>query len=429
MSKSYPKLLKTGFLYPVLQLTSASVLGQLLILISLPLITRLYEPAAFGLFGVFNAIIGIFLVISSLRFELAIPMASHERNAEQVFSLSIAISIVFAAVALLAVEILSVFFSKSLEIESADDLIWLIPVALLSGGIFKALNYLYIWRGEYKRISQSKVLQSVAFVLTQISLGLAGLSTMGLAFGLILGQLVGAAWLIKDLSVLKIFGVFCKSPLRTLSLMRENKNYAKYDVAAAFINAISQHIPSILLALLFSPKFAGLFYLADRMLSVPSGMFGRAVGQVLHGHIRHDKSANLLQARVHKICVVMILLVFIPAYVIHYHAYPLFQVIFGQPWGLSGVVASWLILGIAVQFIYTPLSPVLITTGGQHKHLGIHIFLLITKVLGLLAGYLADDFFLAVQCLVVAQVLGYGIALILTLQHTRMVNMASVQVR
>jgi O-antigen/teichoic acid export membrane protein len=422
MKKFILNLAGTSFLKAVLQVTSGTVIGQLLILVTLPVITRLYAPEAFGLFGVFNAITGILLVISSLRFELAIPMASNDRNAEQIFSLAILFSVITAITVLISALFFSELLSKWLNTESFDQLIWLMPVALVTGGIFKAFNYMYVWRAGYKKISQSKVVQSLVFVLSQVAFGLAGLSAIGLALGLILGQLGGAIWLGRGISLLNIFGVLLKSPLRTVSLIRKNKNYAKYDVAAAFINAISQHIPSLLLAMLFSPKLAGLYYLAERLLSVPAGVLGRAVGQVLHGHIRNDKNTNFLEVRVHKICLALTLLMFMPTYFIHYHAPSVFQIFFGDSWGASGEIASWLVLGIAVQFIYTPLSIVLITTDGQHKNLGIHVFLLITKVLGLLVGYLTDDFIFAIQCLVFGQVLGYGLALTLTVRHTRMIN-------
>lgn len=426
MNKLISRLFEIGFLKAVFQLTSATIVGQVLILAGLPVIARLFDPEAFGLFAIFNAITGILLVISSMRMELAIPLANNHRNASQLFVVSILITIILAILVSFYAFLFSEQTSNWLGAKGFENLIWLVPIALTTGGIFKALNYLNIWESGYRKISQSKILQSLTLVLSQIFFGLIGLSPTGLAWGLILGQTAGAIWLAKGMPLFKTFKVFHGSPSRTLSLIKANKNYAKYDVPAAFTNAVSQHLPSLFLAVMFSPGIAGFYYLADRLLSVPAGVFGRAVGQVLHGHVRSDKKTGFIESRVHRTCAVLALLIVTPMILIHFYATPLFLFIFGESWGMAGEVASWLVFGIAVQFVYSPISIILVTTNGQHKNLSIHVFLLIMKALGLLIGYVVDDFILAVQGMVFAQVLGYGLALLLTIWHMRMLNNTSL---
>jgi len=62
----------------VLMLTFGTSVGQMAIIASAPIITRLYGPEDVGLFAVFGAALGIITVISSLHYELAIPLPTED---------------------------------------------------------------------------------------------------------------------------------------------------------------------------------------------------------------------------------------------------------------------------------------------------------------------------------------------------------------
>jgi len=413
------KLINRKIIRPIVQLTSATVIGQLLIFAGMPVIARLFDANAFGLFAIFNSITGILLVIAGMRIELAIPLASNQRNAAQLFVISVLINMVIAFMTLVVVAVFGGQLQSWLGFKDFETLFWLLPVVLISGGIYKVVNLFSISQSKYRQIAVSKILQSTALVLSQILLGIFGMGAYGLAWGVILGQIIGASWLAKGLPLFKMYRDFFSTPTRTFILLKKNKNYPKYDMPAALVNGMSQHIPSLLLAFLFSPKVAGIYFLADRVLSVPVGLLGRAVGQVLHGNVRQDIKTGSLEARFNQTCGYLAIIILVPMIMIHFYAEPLIEIYLGVSWIAAGQIASWLIFAVAIQFIYSPISIMLVTTHGQLKNFIIHFFLLALKAVSLIIGYLADDYILAIQFMTLAHTLGYGIALIIVARHLR----------
>ena len=63
-----------AFARGVVTLASGTAAAQLLTVLALPLITRLYSPADYGTLAVYSSTITLLLVVASLRYEVAIPL-------------------------------------------------------------------------------------------------------------------------------------------------------------------------------------------------------------------------------------------------------------------------------------------------------------------------------------------------------------------
>ena len=85
-----------SFVANVVRITSGSFFGQLILVISSPLITRIYDPEIFGTFAIYNAIVRLISAISPLRYEMAVVIAQKNRDAKHLAL--IALSFVFITV-------------------------------------------------------------------------------------------------------------------------------------------------------------------------------------------------------------------------------------------------------------------------------------------------------------------------------------------
>lgn len=63
-----------SFVGKVALLTSGSAAGQLVLLLSYPLITRLYTPQDLGVMSVFQAALSMLVVVSAWRYNASIPV-------------------------------------------------------------------------------------------------------------------------------------------------------------------------------------------------------------------------------------------------------------------------------------------------------------------------------------------------------------------
>jgi O-antigen/teichoic acid export membrane protein len=72
---------QSRFLRRMAMLSGGTLAGQLLVVASSPILTRLYDPPAFGALAVFSSLLAIFVIASAFRYEFAIPIARDEEEA------------------------------------------------------------------------------------------------------------------------------------------------------------------------------------------------------------------------------------------------------------------------------------------------------------------------------------------------------------
>lgn len=401
------KIKEQRFLRGVVTLASASVVGQLIMLAAMPFLTRLYTPESFGVFAVFSAIMGVVLVISSWRYELAIPLLPGHKNASRLLLLALIINFLSASISAVVVLMFRFEIAGWADTPLLASFLWLLPVAILTGGTYKALNYWSIRSKDYRKIAITKITQSSVNVLVQLLGGIVGIGAIGLVIGQIIGQSAGVTRLWKGLKFKRMRAEVSKK--HSFALLSRYRNFPKYDAPAATLNASSAQLPNIAMAFIFGPAAAGMYYLADRVLSVPMSIVSQAIGQVLFSRIRDDIANEFLFKRVIGILLPLILLLIFLCFLVFFFAESLFSLVFGEKWRVAGGFASWLIVGLSVQFLYSPLSMVLMATNGQLVNLIINFIILILKCLALYFGMIEDEQLYAVKLITVSLILGYGV--------------------
>ncbi len=407
------------FLTSVVTLLSATVASQLILVLATPLLTRLYDPDDFGVFAVFLAVMSVVLVGSSLRYEFAIPLPRNKKSARILLTLALLINILIAVLSLLAVAIFREDIAMFTKTPALADYLWLLPIIIFFAGSYKALNYWALRNYDYKSIGRTKILQSLSNIGIQLAAGLAGLGALGLILGQLVGQSAGAARLAKGAGLRYCFSWAAFSPHRSLVLLRKHQRFPKYDVPAATVDVMSTQLPNILLAVLFNPAIAGLYLLAERVLSMPMALIGQAVGQVLLGSTREAIQQGTLIKLAMKMILGLSAIIVLPTLVVFIAAEDLFAMIFGEVWREAGLYASWMMLGLAVQFLYSPLSMILMATNGQQLNLYINLFMLISKASAVVYGYYMGSHMVAIIGFSLAGVLGYGGAILVTMAHAR----------
>jgi len=405
------------FLRNVLNLTSATALGQVLVLLALPFITRLYSPSDFGLFGLFTAVLSVFMVISALRYEVAIPLSGLVKDARLLILIAIVISSIFSLVILLVVIIIGDWIVEFSGQAKLKDYLLIFPIAVFIGSGYRIMNFWSIRGGEYNRIAKTKLLQSVSYILIQLSIGLMGGGVIGLILGHVIGQSVGFFTLAKNSEVLNSSRNFVGQKLRVIALLRRYCKFPKFDAPAALLDTASSQLPNLLLVFIFGPIVAGMYLLAERVLAAPMGIVGQAMGQVFYGDTRSLLANGSLGKRSLNMAVGMLIILLPIVIVVFICSEFFFQIIFGDSWSDAGLFASWLVFGVAAQLIYSPLSVILMATSGQKWNLYIHIVLLFFKCLALGISYYLDDPLIAVVGISFSILIIYGLSIIFILKR------------
>ena len=412
-------ILHGNFMRGVVALVSGTAGAQLIAVLASPLLTRFYTPEDFGVLAVFVALLGVLSVVSSLRYELAIPLSRTASGALSTLSLAVALNLVFS----LTVGILVVAFQKPIadlfKIPLLANYLWILPIGVIFIGTYRALTFWAVREKSFRTIARTKLTQALCGVGTQLGIGALLAGPVGLIAGQVVGQSTGVIVLGRLLrQKFKLFhnAVRCR---RIIIAAITHSRFPKFDLLAAGINTAAINLPQFLLAALFGPAIAGFYLLAYRVISMPVAVFGQAVGQALYAHARESAANGTLYRFVCQLAGILLALILVPMIVLFWYGEPLFSLIFGAEWNTAGVYAGWLILGAAVQFVYSPLSLMLLATNSQHINLAIQVFLLAAKSGAISFGFIQSDPLEAIIALALADVSGYFLGFILTLRQVK----------
>ncbi|PMC15699.1 polysaccharide biosynthesis protein [Oligella urethralis] len=383
---------KNAFARGVSVLVGGTVSAQALMILASPILTRLYSPEDFGLLAVYAGILGLFTVIASLRYELAIPLPEKDSEAANIAVLSLLIVIFFSIIS----AILILFWGADIAWLFGQPImaryLWLLPVGVLAIGAYQVFNYWSVRTKSFGNIAKTRVRQSVAILVIQLSAFKLG--ALGLIVGQTTGQSVGVISLARPALKTKHFKGWRWGGLKRVAI--RYKDFPIFSTWEGFLNATSWQAAPLLFAMLFSPTVAGFYALANRVLALPASLIGEAVGNVFFADAadayREDKLAPLFESVYSKLVyiimpVMLVLIIDAPR---------LFVFVFGERWEEAGKLAQWMSPWLAVVFIASPLSVMFIILEKQKQGAYFQSLMLLSRVLGIVVGFYYDSVVLAV---------------------------------
>ena len=346
-------------------LVGGTAMGQLIAILSLPVLTRIYEPETFSILAVYTSTLSLITVIACMRLEIAIPLPKSERMAAALCVLAIISVFVFTLLSSLVVIFLPNLFNKLTD-NKISQFLWLIPMGVFAVGMYNALQYWSTRNKKFGLISKTRVTQSLSG--TSIKLG-AGYLIGGWTAGLIFGQLMsqGAGFISLGSSLIKNdWNVFKKlKPIYFKIALKRYKNFPKYSTWEAFANTGGIQIPIILIAYYAAGTEAGYLMIAMQLLSAPMSLIGSSVAQVYlaEGAERYHKGElkTFTRKTVLNLAKIAVLPLVFAAIVSPF----LMPYLLGDGWQRTGILISWMAPWFFMQFITSPVSMSLHITGNQ----------------------------------------------------------------
>lgn len=158
-------------------------MGQALVALATPLVSRLYGPEEFGVLALFGSLMTPLGILATCRFETSIPLAKEDAEAQDLLLLCFGLALATALVVALILQV-----ARMLGLSAAwgwwtAPLSWLLPLGMVAIGTYQSLSY---WATRK---------QAFASVLTQV--GAHALPPKGL--GLLLGFVVGQGFGVRPL--------------------------------------------------------------------------------------------------------------------------------------------------------------------------------------------------------------------------------------
>lgn len=389
MIKRIVNLCKKPFVHNVLIMASGTAAAQVITMAFSPLITRLYGPEAFGVLGVFMAIVGIIGPIAALTYPIAIVLPKSDNDAKGLVRLALYVTL---GVTFLTTLIL-LFFNESLvrlfQIEKIAPLMYLIPLVILFSGVLQVVQQ---WLIRTKNFGLTAKVTSLHALLLQGSIvGIGVFYPVAVILVILntLGQGLKAFMLIMGVRKKgSKRNTESNEPASMKRLAKQHKDFPLYRAPEVFLNAASQSLPTIVLASLFGPASAGFYSIGRMVLSVPSQLIGKSVGDVFYPRINEaaNNGENLTRL-IKKATLALGAIGIIPFIVVILFGPWLFSFVFGVDWVTAGEYARWIALWSLFGFMNRPSVRALPVLSAQAFHLKFTIIMIITRVVVLLIGY------------------------------------------
>lgn len=363
-----PKLLQGRFARRLTLLSGGTFLGQAILMLSSPLLTRLYTPSEFGALAVFTALSSMMIVIMSLRYEYAVPVCREVDDALAVLTVSGIVVTILAMLVGVAVFIGGDPFADMLGLQGFESLIWLLPPMLWLWGLSLPLSAWSIRQGSFRLNAASSLGQFAVQAVAQVGLGVAGGGAGGLVLGYAMGPLPRLAALSRALSAADRARLINLPLARIWAAAREHWRYPLFSGSSSLLQSASQMLPAVLIAALYGPVAAGLFGLTQRIMGAPVRMLSEAASQVFLGEIARANGTAIYRLFRRTACV-FLAAGLVGATPLILAGPSLFAFAFGEPWREGGTLVQLLVPIYLARFVVVPVSQTLNVMGRQHLHL------------------------------------------------------------
>jgi O-antigen/teichoic acid export membrane protein len=357
------KFKKSNYLRYFLSLLTGTALAQVITFAISPILTRIYTPEEFGIYGVYLAICSLLLVFTTGRYEFALSSTKGSHETLSLLNVIILISIVFSLLVLVLL-ILTIFFNKTFE------MIWLaVPFTILLMGVNQGLNYTHNKFKNFNTISLSKVVYSIGNSVASIGSGLLNIGIFGLVIANIFALLLSVLNQFKKVHTIAKPLKFKsrekrKNTYSVTNILKKYRHYPLYNVPSAFFEMLAMHAPTFIFMYFFSEAIVGYFNLTLRVINVPITIIIVSLSQVLLSKISdlflNDRKG--IKTTLLRISLILFLIGLLPTILLLLFGEDIFRLFFGNEWTTAGLMASILSLSFFAKFIVSPLSVIFVAT-------------------------------------------------------------------
>ncbi len=365
---------------------SGSVIAQILTILLIPIITRLYTPDDFGYFSIVLSIAAIIVIFSSLSYQQAIMLPRDDEDAANIASLCCLLIVLFS----IATSVLLFFFSESiasaLKSPEIAHYLWLVPLMVFFTSLFSVL---VSWNARQKRFgiyAIANVSNSLSNRGIQVIFGLNSPSTLGLIAGQLSGYICAIVVLLKGFrGDIILFKQVTRRRMQELAV--RYKRFPLFSSWSAIANSISLQIVPLILVYFYSPEIVGYYGVANQVVGLPMSVIGLAVAQVFFQKASEIKNTTgKIDQIVHGVHRRLISIGIFPVLLLLIIGDDLFAVVLGMEWYTAGIYAKILAPWLFLVFIAAPLQSIFNIFELQHIDLSFNVTLLVSRIGILLIG-------------------------------------------
>ena len=388
VTEQFTKFMRAEYMKNVFTLMAGTLIGQALVFVLAPFITRLFTPEDFTLLEQYTMIITVLSVVVTGKYEFAIMHPKEQNDARHIAGL--ALKVAFYSCVVLAILIL--FLAKDISYwlmnESIAIYLWTIPIVLFFTAVFNVFNYWFSRLKQYKIAANSKVLSAVSSEPIKIATGFGGWGPSGLIFSTVIGSIAAGTYAFWKFLKSEPEGLKNLSAERMKALAVLHKDYPMFSIWGSILNRLAQWAHVGIFTLYYGLVAVGFMALCRRIFMAPLNVVSNSYSQVFFQRISEIEDPKELRALYYKVLIRFLIAAAGMIFIVQMLPANTMGFIFGEAWGNSFMYLKYLIFWFALNFVTSSLA--FITYRIKMQRVGLFLDA-IHFVLAILAVYLAHS--------------------------------------
>jgi len=363
-------------------LVSAQVIAQVIGLLSMPIVSRLYTKVAYGELAIVISVATILSSIIELGLNSAIMIPREIHEAKEVFSTSYLLQ--FGLVTIITIVIVAVKPQYQLFNIGVSYYVTclLMYIYILLNNLSGLLRIYMNREGLYKALFWNSIIGALSTLCITIPLGLMGWGFMGFMTANLVSSFVCNAqmlWHANPFITVKFS--------RRVALLKEYKDFIIFQLPSNIIDTFSKQLPNQILATSFGSAALGGYSMSQKVLGIPSGLIASPISTVYFKTADefHKEGKDLAKFTFSLISKTM-LISLVPLVVLLAYGKEVFSFVLGEQWREAGIIASILGLQYVLMFCDTCTSYCRVSIGKQKVNFSMSIVKLTITIVSLSVG-------------------------------------------
>lgn len=258
-------------------MATSNVIAQSVAIVSLPILSRLFTPADFGLLAIFLAILRVTTALCTIRYDWSVPNAQSKLEAAHLLQLFTVFLFVTSIVGGISVFLLEGWIIQYMGEQVPAWTVRILPVAIFGTSMTVALQAWYVHSGDLTQTGRARIAQSFSTNGLNVISGFAGFSGSALVLSYVVGLWVNFLWMAYTAK--SFFINTRETTYAALSTVaRKFGTEAFFSTLGALLSACSFSTVPLLIAAFYGAGAAGKYSLILTAFIAPLGIISAALG-------------------------------------------------------------------------------------------------------------------------------------------------------
>ena len=279
----------------VAKISSGTIFGQVISLVTLPIFKAIYGTSIIGVWSVLNSIATIVTSFSDLGLSNAIMIEKDEESMLRLYKVISTIAITISFISSLLVGGYYLIFGNTLDL----NLIFIVFYLFLAIFTLQQIQICYSWlnrKGMYDILMKNPLINNGIFGIIGILLGVLGKNILHLDILMQYGYFIG--WIIGQFVTLIHMKRFIPRSMLTANIedfkivLNMRRRFIEYQLPTNVISNVKNQLPVLIIKGLFGKEVVGCYSIANRIINVPTNFLANAMGRVYFKTVSEMKRAG-----------------------------------------------------------------------------------------------------------------------------------------